>query len=426
MLGILLRTGQAEEAQKLVLESQFESLNGDLLRAVLEGFEGLEDSALFLGLEHRNSNVRLRAMAVLYSRGSLDIGTVERLSEDNDALVRNESVKALLSLGKQLDEKEVKKILVKPQKQAGLLGLGFFGRTAGAADKAGEEQFQRYQLDMLKSLSREELERKVESSLIHDDAAYFALMEKYFRNHAAQLRLDVDDRFGRYFEERIRRMKVVFGDSSESQDLLKKTRGLEDFLRKKLTRQGLNVLCAAQRPEDLIRIRANLRDGYAGASKYDAEYLAKNGEWNDVPMIANAEGAKLGETLLTMADDEAFLFRVARAITSIGRKHSISDLLSIDMPAAILKKTIELCPESRFAKISQDALLALFNHESDGVRKAAAILAVRAFTAKRIKSILHEYVGNDKYRYYNVIHWLDLGASMRRDYARKVALAGGN
>jgi len=98
-------------------------------------------------------------------------------------------------------------------------------------------------------------------------------------------------------------------------------------------------------------------------------------------------------------------------------------VFSLEMPAAILKKTIELCAESRFAKISQRVLLALFNHESDGVRKAAAVLAVRALPAKRIKSILREYVSSDKYRYYNVIHWLDLGASMSRDDARKVARA---
>jgi hypothetical protein len=67
--------------------------------------------------------------------------------------------------------------------------------------------------------------------------------------------------------------------------------------------------------------------------------------------------------------------------------------------------------------------LLLFNHESDGVRKSAALLAVRSLPAKRIKTILREYVGSENYRYYNVIHWLDLGASMRRDDARRVARA---
>jgi hypothetical protein len=186
------------------------------------------------------------------------------------------------------------------------------------------------------------------------------------------------------------------------------------------------VLCAAQKSEDLQRIRANLRDGYAGSSMLDAKYLGRHGEWTDIPLLAKAVGPRLGATLLTTSDDEEFQVEVARAITSIGKKHSVSDLLSIEMPATILKKTIEQCAESRFAQISRDALLFLLDHKSEEVRKAAAVLAVRAFPAKRIKSILREYVGNEKYRYYNIIHWLDLGASMRRDDARKVARSAGS
>lgn len=424
MIGILLRTCQVKAAQELVLESQFESLNADLLRAVLEGFEALETSALLLGLEHRNSQVRLRAMKSLHGRSALDIGMAERLSGDSDALVRSEAIDVLMKLGKTLTVEEIKKILVPPQKQAssGLLRLG----SVAVSDKAGEELFQQYQLDVLKKLSEAELEKRVGASLMYDDAPYFALVERYFRNRADGLRRDVDDRFRVYFEERIRRVVVAFGDNAISQNLVKKARDLEGYLRKELTRQGLNVLCAAQKPEDLQRIRANLRDGYAGASKLDAEYLGRHGEWADIPMLANAEVPRLGATLLTMSSDEEFHVEVARAITSIGKKHSVSDLLSLEMPAAILKKIIELCAESRFARISRDVLFALFNHKSDGVRKAAALLAVRALPAKRIKTILREYVVSDNYRYYNVIHWLDLGASMPRDDARMVARAASN
>lgn len=419
MVGILFRTGQVKTAQVLVLESQFESLNANLLKSVLEGLEGLDTAALLLGLEHRNSEVRLCAMKALHDRGALNIGMAERLSGDSDALVRSEAIAALLKLGKPLVEEEIKKILVAPQKPSRPWGLGL-GIAAGS-DKAGEELFQQYQLDVLKSLSEAELKKRVGASLMHDDAAYFALVERHFRNYADQLRRDIDDRFGSYFEERIRRMEAAFSDSSAIHDLVKTTRNLEEFLRKKLTRQGLNVLCTAQKPVDLQRIRTNLRDCYAGASKLDAKYLGRHGEWTDIPMLANATGPSLGATVLTMSDDKEFQVEVARAITSIGKNCSVSDLLSLKMPAAILKKTIELCAESRFAKISRDTLRTLFNHESEGVRKAAAVLAVRALPTKRIKSILREYVGSDKYRYYNVIHWLDLGASMSRDDARKVA-----
>ncbi|NTW88132.1 MAG: hypothetical protein HGB26_03205, partial [Desulfobulbaceae bacterium] len=372
-------------------------------------------------LEHRNSQVRLNAVKALNGRAALDIGMAERLSGDSDALVRSEAVTVLFKLGKSLVEEDIRKILVLPQKQNRLRNF-LVGNSAGA-DKVGEELFQQFQFGALKTLTEAELETRVGVSRMFDDAAYFALMERYFRNHANELRRDVDDRFSAYFEERIRRIEAAFGNSSESKDFVKEARDLEEVWRKTLTRKGLNVLCVAQQPDDLQRIRANLRDGFAGASKLDAEYLGKHGEWIDIPLLANAKGPRLGSTLLIMSGNEEFQVEVAKAITLIGKKHSLSDLLSLEMPAAILKKTIELCAESRFAKISKDALLNLFNHESDGVRKAAAVMTVRAFPAKQIRPILREYVGSEKYRYYNVIHWLDLGASMGRDDARKVARA---
>lgn len=421
MVEILLRAGQANAARELVLESQFETLNGDLLKSVLAGFEGLETPTLLLGLEHRNSEVRLRAVKSLHGRGALDVGIAERLTGDGDALVRSEAVSVLLNLGKPLVEDEIKKILVSQQKQPmfGLFGLV----SAAGSDKAGEKLFEQYQLNVLKKLSEAELEKRVGASFVYDDGAYFALVERYLRNHADDLRRNVDDRFSAYFEERIRRMEAAFGESSSFQDLVKKSRDLEEVVRKQLTRQGLDVLCKAQKPEDLKRIRANLRDGYSEASKFDAQYLGRYGEWSDIALLANVKEPILGATLLTMSSDAEFRVEVAKAITSISKKRSVSDLLSLEMPPAILKKTIELCREPRFAKISRDVLLALFNHESDGVRKAAAVLAVRALPAKRIKRILREYLGSDKSRYYNIIHWLDLGVSMKRNDARKVARA---
>ena len=424
MIEIRLRTGHVTAAQKLVLESQFESLNADLLRTVLENFDGLEDSALLLGIEHRNSQVRLRAMKSLHNKGAMNVGLAERLSKDSDASVRIESISLQIELGKTFADEEVRKILVQPQKQprSGLLGLA----SVKYSDKVGEELFQQYQLDELKSLSESKLAKKVGSSLIYDDAAYFALVDRYFRSRANELRHDVDDRFSAYFEERVRRMEATLGNNAPVRELIKKTRGLKEYLCKELTRQGLNVLCAAQKPEDLHRIRANLRDGYVQTSMLDAKYMGRHGEWIDIPLLANSQAPTSGATLLTMSLDEEFQLEVARAITSIGKKHSVSDLFSLEIPAAILKKIIDLCAVSRFAKISHDPLFALLNHDSDEVRKSAAVLAVRAFSAKRIKSILQEYVGSDKYRYYNVIHWLDLGVSMSRDEAKKVARAVGN
>ena len=89
------------------------------------------------------------------------------------------------------------------------------------------------------------------------------------------------------------------------------------------------------------------------------------------------------------------------------------------MTESILTKVVKLCPDSRFSSISTEALDRLFHHESDRVRKTAAIKAVLVFPAKRIRSVLQQYISADRF-YYNVVHWLDIGASLSREKARRV------
>jgi hypothetical protein len=248
-------------------------------------------------------------------------------------------------------------------------------------------------------------------------------------SQAERLRRDADDTFSAYFEERLLRVEELvgragaLGGSLDGGDVVERTRDLEDFTRRELTRRGLNVLCKRGRREDAKRIRANLKSGYAEASKLDAEYLGKYGEWSDIAPLVKAGGPKPGGLLGVTARDQEYRKAVARAAYKIGR-HSISKLLSPEMPAAILHEVVQLCAESRFSKISNDALSRLLDYESEEVRRAMAIKTVLSFPTKRIRSILDEYVSKDGQRYYNVIHWLDLGVSMSRDDARRVAGAG--
>ena len=102
---------------ELILESQFESLAGDTLQAVLDGFGNMENSDLLPGLKHRNAHVRLRTLRIMLERDSLDSTMAEQLSEDTDALIRYEAITALLKFGKSFTKEEIKKILVRPQSQ---------------------------------------------------------------------------------------------------------------------------------------------------------------------------------------------------------------------------------------------------------------------------------------------------------------------
>ena len=74
-----LELDKGTQRNSWVLESQFESLDADMLQSVLDGFENLETEKLLPGLEHHNVQIRLRTLKVLLERDSLDEEMAEQL-----------------------------------------------------------------------------------------------------------------------------------------------------------------------------------------------------------------------------------------------------------------------------------------------------------------------------------------------------------
>ena len=419
MIQILLRVGGLNAAELLVLETQFDSLDEFILSSVLNRLEGLASAMLELGLKHRSQEVRLRTVQVLRRRGQIGHDLAELLLEDSDADIRKEALDILLGAGRVFDDSEVRRLLVRPRPSA---GLGFF---AHSSDTKGEARFSDYRIERLREKSNAELERIVGTALPQDDDAFFVLAKKNLLRSPKVLRDEVDGHFASYFNERIRRLEAISASHSSSRaDLISKTKELEDFVRKRLTRRGLNILCENRAAEDLHRIRDNLRSEYCGASVMDAQFLEKWGEWADIELLANAEvhvdGAS--NSILGFWADDSFPKAVAKMALAVGGDE-ISRLCKLNIPAKTLELIIRNSSMRQFAKISDRGILSLLDNEVDSVRKYASAKAVESFPVKRTKKILRTYVQKDEHRYYNVIHWLDMGASLPRGEARKAAKA---
>ena len=408
MAGILLRHSPPNSAQRLILRTQFESLDRVTLERILTRFDSLQTEELLTGLQHRSTPVLLRTLEILLHRGEVSDQTLDQLSEHTDVSVRWRAVSALIERGRAYATEDVKRLLLKDQ-------------TYGTA---AQSIVDRYVIDELKGLPESQLTSKIDNGLFFDDEPYFARAEKFFRKYGAELRSDVEDRFGRYFRERIERMERFFVNtmSTSVRGLIDRALESEDPHRQRLTRRGLDLLCNAKRPVDRDRIVKNLRDAYVGISTADAEYLESHGEWSDIPFVIQSATSSRSELWSWYESHDALDRAVAKAVVGMGRGRSATEFLLFEMPSSILAKVITLCSNSCFSTISPDAFMALLHDESDQVRRAAAIKAARTFPAKRIRWTLHQYIDSESF-YYNVIHWLDLGASMSRNETRNVLRA---
>jgi hypothetical protein len=403
IVKIQLRYNKSE-AIKTAYANQFESFDEALLEEVLSVSSNLDEATLKLGLKHRNNRIRLESFRRLKKRKKISTDELNELKSDSFGQIRKEVVEFLLSNNQTLKDKDVKNILIKPQRGGGFGGLF----APEKIDEEGQSCYDEYLFSKYSNMLENELLAIIILDRIWNDIPYFALCSRYFINHSEKLRENIDDKFKQRFEYYIERLK----DIGASDETIKTSRSIEDSVRMRLTRKGLDVLCKKRESKDLNRIRENMRSGYVKSSVDEIEYMRKMGEWEDITFIVQAEKYYRARTsLLTFSIDTDWYRSVAEVIYSIGKDH-FEDLLNLEMPHLVLVELIKKCSSSKFSEISDQTLLSLLNSKDDTVRKFASLKSIQSYKKSKLKSLLNRYIEGKEDRYYNVIYWLDFGIAM--------------
>jgi hypothetical protein len=339
--------------------------------------------------------------------------TADQLTSDNDAGVRFEALQALIDAGRKVSEEEAKKVLVRPVRGT-LLGFG----SAPSLDTIGEGYWKQFREERLKSLNDRELEEAAKEPSIYDRDAYFVLADRHFKKYAPELRALVDDKFKAEFDRSIASMSERFSRLGLA-DLVDKTRDLEEYLRKGLTRRALDIICRKQEAVDLGRVRTALREGFIGYSAEDIMYLRRHGEWEDIPLIITAaQRIDVGRNpLLFIGATDYSKFRLAARVIYAMARDRFSELVLITMPARLLVSLLDEASEKVFRAVSDASIDTLLRSDELDVRKATALKCIRALPRTRIIKILRYYISREERHYYNIVHWLDLGVAAPRDRA---------
>jgi hypothetical protein len=366
----------------------------------------LATADLLPGLDHRSEAVRRITANLLRKRGALSVEAAQRMLSDSNANVRFEAIQSLEGHGKAFSLSDAKTALVKPTRS---------GLAGSRDDSEGEACFAKWEDDHFAKMPLAELEREASKGTIFDREPYFALVRRAFEAKGAELRASIDDQFRKDFKEGLEALGRLLGTGETYQ----KTRSLDEWMRKELTRKGLDVLTKMSLPEDLPRVREALASGFVSYSDGDVAFLRKHGEWEDIPLIVASVERTLYTSLLGWQNDSKYE-AAARAIYAMGRAR-FPELLSLKMPKRLLRTLLAVASDKHIKALSDDAIIALLLADDDNVRKIAALKSVRALPKARLRKLLEAYLANDAFRYYNVIHWLDLGLSLPRSLALQTA-----
>ncbi|WP_417807107.1 DUF4062 domain-containing protein [Thioclava sp.] len=355
--------------------------------------------------------IRQRSAAILCDRGALHMELAGTLLSDPDYTVRYYAALALHSAGHPLEDSLAKKALAITKKNEGLGSL--FAQT-----EINNEHLDRYKLAVLSGKNFQELKKDYDEGGILDEDAAFVLFREYPTKIKQELREQLKDGFERYFDTRLNDLQGVLGSEN---DAFNKTKKHIPFLRKRLTTAAIEALCGIKQKHDLELVRHVLDTYEVDLSESAIEFLGKFGDWSDLPRIkAMTEYRPTTLNLLAIGFPKALPPKAA-AMLSIG-KDRIADLLAEDMELMLRRELLKQLKKKDVASMSDEILLQVLGHDDDECRVIIALKCAQFLSKTRLTSLLKIYSDHDGYRYYNSIHWLDLGASMPRDTGRTIAI----
>ncbi|MFA7281947.1 MAG: DUF4062 domain-containing protein [Sterolibacterium sp.] len=417
ILRITLRDDR-RAALEALYTLQPSTVKQDLLEALFSRDSEFDDEILLRGLSHRNALVRTTVVKLLQKRRALIASVAEPLLNDSDAEVRYAALQALVTSGRSYSVEQAKAVLVRNNPTT--TGLGLIAMHQ--ADTEGETVLERFTEQYLDSLTVAQLEEEDRSAIL-DQNAYFALIRRDFRLRGDDLRKAVANQFVDRFESLLEEMTRRFAMT----DLIEKTRSLGKHLRRRFTREGLDIICGRLDAADLPLVRTILASASVDYSAADLKYLSKFGQWCDIPLvIASLDRPEYGRNYASIFSSASSTKYedAARTLYALG-KHRLNDLLATTMPGYILARIIPLIPDKAFQELDDSAIVPLMQSDTEDVRKLASLKYVRAFSRRRVKQFLEEYTAADQC-YYNVIHWFDFGMSVPRERmfhaARKVLM----
>ena len=362
---------------------------------------------LLKGLEQRSSELRAIAAAELRRRKALPASTAEKLLEDDNVRVRFEAMMTLASIGRAMSIELAAKKLARKQENPGR-GLGLW--MMGDAETHNETLLDSYILGQKVALSDEELNREANAA-IFDQHAFFALARKNPAANRNALRAAIRDRF----KDRFNRALNLAGERQKWQsDFLDKIRDLDEYLRKKFTRAALDHVTTAADPADLELVRETIGSGFVDYSPGDLEYLKRFGNWEDIPAIVASLDrpiARGGGTLLASLSVNRMALG-AEVVYTLS-KDRIADLALLDLPSPLLCQVLAILPPQRVREIPVVQLERWLQSKDVNLRKAVALKAISAHSKRTIEKMLMQHLSAEQF-YYNVIHWLDFGASVTR------------
>jgi hypothetical protein len=409
IVSVLSRTS-VDAAVKRLVEKEVDKVDEALTEVLFGSPQSLTTDTVQLCLSAKPETIRVRAVKLLFERDEITLGVAQTLLTDSNHEVRLLAAESFKKLGQELSEEVVKKALVKRD-------LSFVSAFTSKGKTSDETYYEQYCLNRLMELDLPTLKVRAKAAGIFDIREVSALYRKYPNEMRAEITGNLQDCFKGHLEKRIQQAREA---GSLDPKLEGEIRSIDSFLRRRLCTQALSALCRMRNSKDLQLARKVIKRIEVDATEDILAYFSRFGGWSDIELVkklgfgSDEKRSWLSLLSVNLPDQRA------ATIISLGKDRT-ADMLALELDSAVRASLAKQLPKRLLGGLRDEVLLRELDREGDGYRAVFALRCVQALPKSRIKSLLDRYIDSDEHRYYNSVHWLDLGAALPTAVAQSVA-----
>jgi hypothetical protein len=405
-IGILEREG-AEYALEFISTREDADVSEHYTNLILNMPGSIKTELLHSCISNRSTEFRRRVAQELLSRNELSIDDANILIQSPDAQTRLLGAYAVQAVSPNYSLSDAREHIVKPKNKYSNSLL-----SIGDRDYEGEVAFKKFMHTALCNHKLSELERLINTESLYEYDVIFALYDKFFSKYRTNLIQNLGDGFSSFLREKIDQTDIANRPDEK----------LADFICQKMIQKAVELLAEKNSQQDIQPIREAIDQTEIKYADNIVRFFELKGSWEDVHRVIHlSENFQfLGMSLLTNSNNQEKYRAAAKAILKLGGNR-IADLLSIPMPSQLWNEVIIAMSKSSFVSFSNDRISEWLSQEIDSKRKVVALKSVICLPKSRIEKLLGSYTTDRENYYYNVVSWLDLGVSMKRNEAVKIA-----
>lgn len=405
IVGILARKNVGEALNYLVAK-EVDKIEDDVVIELFKKPQLTSSDTLKLCLSSKIDNVRLQSARLLFNRDEITNEVAKILLSDSNHEIRLLAAETFQKQGQPLDDDVLRKALMINHR------FSFIGSSDQDAT-----YYDSFLLNRLLELNLSELKEQVAKGSVFIDKELSALYSKFRARVQNEIRSNLQDRFESFFAEAIKRDKIAGQLDEETESKIK---GLELYLRKKYCFHALHALCKLEIADDLLLVRKTLDEIEIDNSESILNYLSRFGDFSDIERIMKLSKNISSHASLISMNTIQFPLETAKAVLALG-KHCSADMLALELESEVRKNLVKLIPKRVIVDLTDEVLTRELNRGDDEYRRIISLRCVNSLSKKRVTLLLDQYVNNNGHRYYNSVHWLDLGASLNQRYANTIA-----